>query len=433
MVKSETKIDPLIFILFVLWVVAMGGALYDFDSHSLRFNSIQSCILPVSLVVFVIASHFKVQNVKNYVAVIGVLIIWQCLLIYKYGGYNFLIGRFYDVTFAFILIRALGLKRMFYYYEVTVAKLSYLSLIIWIPIALFPSLRQALASFSLPYNQATTIVASWGVFGISNSENLGILRNLGFAWEPGRFASLVVLALLIHLYRTRFKLFEKNFWPLFLALLSSLSTTGYMAFFICIFGWFLNVKKSLSVQKYILLIAFAVFLLFSPFMLEKMIEISNTDTFLTDEAADYYGSIDFTYIPQRSEGLFLEWLNILNSPLVGYGDNVSYSFVQDKIFPQLKIFLSNGILQIIAMLGIPLSLLFYYALFKSSMYVSRIYGIKGKYILFFLICAINISYNFFFEPFVIAIVLYCIFLSEADKRLVFNTNNTQECKNTLRR
>lgn len=419
---EDIKIKPSILAIYIVWLVAMGGALDEFNSHSLQFNSTQACILPLLFLAFISISKFKFQDFKNYWFVFGVLMIWQLMLIFKFGHYDFLIGRIYDITFAFVLVRSLGLKKMLLYYEIAVTKLCYLSLILWLPIVLFPSLQNLLIPFSFPINHTGTIVASWGVFGISNSENLGIIRNLGFAWEPGRFASFVVLALLVHLFRTRFQLFQKNFWPLLLALLSSLSTTGYMAFVVCILGYYLNAKKTASSQilKYLLLIGFVCIFILSPFMLDKIQHFSDANSFITDDAADYYGKNGIAYVPQRSEGLYWEWLNILHDPIVGYGDNAYKSFVQTVLFPQVEIKLSNGLLQIVSMLGIPLSVLFYLILYRSSSYISSFYMVKGKYILFFLICAINVSYNFFFEPFVIAIVLYSLFMPKNDKQLIFN-------------
>ena len=419
---ENVKIRPFVLMVFIIWLVAMGGALEGFNSHSLQINSVQNCILPIVFIFFVIISKFKLHNLKKYWQVFGVLMIWQLMLILKFGHYDFLVGRLYDITFAFVLVRSLGLKKMFLYYEVAVTKLCYLSLIFWIPIVLFPSLKDLLISFSLPINRTGTIVASWGVFGISNSENLGILRNLGFAWEPGRFASFVVLALLIHLFRNRFQLFEKNFWPLLLALFSSLATTGYMAFIICLLGYYMNAKKTSSSQvlKFLLPICFICLFVSSPFMLDKIQSVSNTNTFITDDAANYYGEKDIAYVPQRSEGLFWEWQNILHDPIIGYGDNASYSFVQTVLFPQVVIKLSNGLLQIVSMLGIPLALLFYWSLYKSSSYISKFYNIKGSYLMFLIICAINVSYNFFYEPFIISVVLYSLFLSNTDKERILH-------------
>ena len=188
------KLNPILLVFFMVWIVAMGGALLDFNSHALRLNNIQSCILPVCFLFFWVLLRFRPQDMKPYWSIVCCLLLWQVALIVKFGSYDFLIGRFYDITFAFVLVRALGLRKMLYYYEVAVAKLSLLGLCLWILVQVIPMLQKALVGFSLPINETGTQVASWGIVGISNSENVGILRNLGFAWEPGRYASFVVLA-----------------------------------------------------------------------------------------------------------------------------------------------------------------------------------------------------------------------------------------------
>lgn len=410
-------IDKRLFFCFVIWFIAMGSALADFNSHSLRPNGINAIILPLVLLYFIRITKFKFYKIAPLLLAFGILFLWQMLLIYKYGSYNILIGRTYDVLFSFIVIRAIGLRRFCFYFEAVVAKLCIVSLILWILIVLFPFIIQPLCGLSFPINQTGTQIAHWGIVGISNSENLGLIRNLGFAWEPGRFSSIVCIALMLHLFRQQFQLFKPNFWPLILGILTSLSSTGYMTLIACIIGYYYNAQKDASsvMIKNILVIGFVLMVVSSPFLLDKMTEISDPDTFLTEGAADYYSKNDIGYVPQRAEGLYLDYLNIIDSPLFGYGDDVTYSYICRVVFPSLKISLSDGLLQIIAMMGIPLGLLFYFSLWKSSELFSRMYNIKGKFLLFMVICLVNVSYNFFYEPLFVCMVLYCLFLPDSDK------------------
>ena len=48
-IYSET-IDKRLFICFVFWFIAMGGALAGFNSHSLRLNGLNEVILPFILI-----------------------------------------------------------------------------------------------------------------------------------------------------------------------------------------------------------------------------------------------------------------------------------------------------------------------------------------------------------------------------------------------
>ncbi len=413
------SMDKRILFVFIIFCIAMGGAIEGFNSNSVHLNSFVESILPLSLLYLIVITKYSFVITRGFVYVIIGLLAWQIGLIIYYGGYSILLGRFYGVFASYILLTSLGIRRFLYYMETAVAKLALISIILWIPIALYPDIRNILIPFSLPINETGTICASWGVFGIAspNTDSASILiRNVGFAWEPGRFSCIVVLALLINLFRNNFMLGRRNFWPLFLALLSSQSTTGYMTFIVCILCFFKSKHRSNStvLLKLFVSIGFLALFFLSPFMYDKIESLLNVDTFITQDAVNYYGSIGKSYVPQRVEALFLDFLNIFHSPIIGYGDDTSYSYVQKYLYSQMRIDLSDGLLQIIAMLGIPLGLLFYMLLYRSSRIISRSFNVKGSYWFFLLICLINVSYNFFYEPFILVFVFCCLFNSDEE-------------------
>lgn len=413
--KRGFKIDNRVLIVFVVQLIAAGESIEGFTPHALRFRSFWECIIPIIMVYYLLISNIRFRSIKPLVTIIGIILFWQILLIFRYGSYPILIGRIYDVLFAFIFIRSLGIEKFFFYFERSVAILSVIGLLLWLPIALFPEIRGVYEQFCFyKPNSSRTFLGTFGFFAFAGygTEHEGVLiRNLGFAREPGLYSCFLVLAFLIHLIRNRFKLFKKNFWPLFLGILTSQSTTGYMSLFICFLGFFLNAKNSTTNKKIklFLIIISITTLIYSPFMIEKMTKIVDSENFLTESAANYYAKIDKVYVPQRAEGLFLEALNIIDSPWVGYGDNPDYSYVKKVLFPNSEIVLSNGILQIFSMMGIPLALLLYYITYRSSSLIIYQYNLKGGFLLFSLICMVNVSYNFFFNPFFVTISLYYLY------------------------
>ena len=145
-------------------------------------------------------------------------------------------------------------------------------------------------------------------------------------------------------------------------------------------------------------------------MYDKMLKVFDSENFITENAYLYYAKENIQYVPQRWEGLVYDFLNIMYSPYIGYGDNNLYSYISAELFFGLDIDLVNGLVQIIAMLGIPLGILFYIIMYHSSMMLSFIYNYKGKYLFFMLLCAVNVSYNFFFEPIIIAFVSSSYFI-----------------------
>lgn len=411
------KTDYRLLFFFVILLVAMGAAVEGFMSHSVKMNNLLNLILPSTIVFFLMLYRVPLNNLKKIWFVISILTIEQILIFLKWDFNNILIGRYYDVLVSFIILQVLGIKKFFYYLETAVVFLTKISLAFWGVVVLIPWLHDFLKPYSFPIGFVATCDFTLGFVGLANKDidTQGIvLRNLGFAWEPGRFSSILVLVLLIHLFRNQFKLFQKNFWTLILGILSTQSSTGYLTLFVCIIGITINrdVNVYSKLMKYIMGLGFVILFVASPLMHEKLDQVFNQDDWMNEKKAMFI--MEGKYIPQRIEGLYLEMLNIVDNPLVGYGDDKELSYVCSKLFPYLDISLSNGLLQIIAMLGIPICVLLYIALWKSSSLIADLYNVKGKYLFFLLICMINVSYNFFVEPFVICITLYCVLKSPHD-------------------
>lgn len=83
-------------------------------------------------------------------------------------------------------------------------------------------------------------------------------RNSGFAWEPGGFSAIITILLTIHLVRNRFK-FDKVALIFILSVLSTFSTSGYIALFL-IFIAYSFYKKSLLLLNPFYLIFFIGFI-----------------------------------------------------------------------------------------------------------------------------------------------------------------------------
>ncbi len=352
--NCDQKIDNRLLFIFIIMIIALGGAIEGFNSHSLRFNNLWNLIIPVISIYYLYVVRIKLGSILPLIVALVIVLIWQIALYYKFDGYNVLAGRIYDVLFAFIIIRTLGIKKFFFYIETSVVKLTRISLFLWIIIVILPSIRDLLSLYSLPIYSVNTCGGTWGFWGFASKLREGegvIIRNMGFAWEPGRFSSILVITFLIHLFRNRFMLFKKNFWVLLLGILSTQSTTGYLTFGVCLYGLFMNnngkrYKKALS---YGILGGFIGLFLLAPFMLDKIKYVFSEESFIQQGAANWFIEQGKVYVPQRWEGLYLEFMNIQDSPWIGYGDDKSYSYVRNVLFPKLDIRLSNGLLQIIAM------------------------------------------------------------------------------------
>lgn len=103
------------------------------------------------------------------------------------------------------------------------------------------------------------------------------IRNSGFSWEPGAFGFFLCIGLLLHLLINNFK-FDKSARWLTLAIITTLSTTSYIALLLIVFLYYRarGVKiATLTVLLVPILILLAVQL---PFLFNKITYIYNKDS-----------------------------------------------------------------------------------------------------------------------------------------------------------
>ena len=421
---KEGEVNGLLLSLMIIWLVALGFSIDGFMSYKVKMDTLASCVLPISFLVLVRFFSADLKNIHHLWIAYIIIAILQIFTFYKWGWGNILISRFYALAVCFLFASTIGIKSFLYHFESAVVLLTKISIILVIIVELFPFVHNLLTNITFPPNGSVDFTI--GIVGITKDE-LGsnmydngflIRRNTGFAWEPGRFAATIVVALLINLYRNKFQLFKKNFLILVIGLLSTQSTTGLFAALVCVVGYYIN-NKSVNKKKVSPIIKFTViggliaFIFLSPFMVPKLQKIMNRDNWL--DVNNTTVQMEDHWTPQRIEGLFLESLNIADSPVVGYGEKVELSYVRRVLFPYLEIFLSNGLLSIIASLGIPVAFFFYLCLWKSSKMLSELYQVKGEYLFFILLCMINVSYDLFKEPLIMYMSLSSFFINSKDQ------------------
>lgn len=106
--------------------------------------------------------------------------------------------------------------------------LAIMSLVFFIPYWLGLDLSSLLAPISIPLRPGDINI---GLHNFTHEYNESMIRNRGFFWEPGAFAGYLILALLFTLKNVE-QVPRRYFFVLIAALLSTQSTTGYLAFFV---------------------------------------------------------------------------------------------------------------------------------------------------------------------------------------------------------
>lgn len=237
-------------------------------------------------------------------------------------------------------------------------------------------------------------------------DNSILPRNCGFAWEPGGYAVYLCLAIFIN--RFMLKTADNrnlHFWILTLALLSTQSTTGYLIFIIIILTQVLqkNIKTIILLIPFILILL--IVFLSLPFITDKIteliIEATNTEIIVEQSIGANY-----TTTPQRFASFVIAIRDFLNNPILGYGGHLEarwFSKLHADIAP------ISGLGNLLAQYGLVGFIFFIVTLYGSSVYFSKHFNYKGKFLLTVIMLFVSISYSILFVPLVMCFYLYSLF------------------------
>ncbi|HEX2967689.1 MAG TPA: O-antigen ligase family protein [Bacteroidales bacterium] len=233
-----------------------------------------------------------------------------------------------------------------------------------------------------------------------------ISRNCGFAWEPGSYSSYLALGIFINLFLAeKNKSTQNRFWVLLLAILSTMSTTGYVLLAIIMVFYLMN----RDFRKVVLLFpvaALALILFFSlPFMKDKIVELVKEPESL-DEMVYQAAGRERNITPQRFSSLIITLIDFKNNPFLGIAAHASESWVEQAGSSISPI---SGIGNLMAQFGLAGLIPFLIFSVRSSILFSRYFKYRGKFLLFLIIIGISISYTIIFIPFIMCFWLFSLF------------------------
>jgi hypothetical protein len=410
--------------LYFFMIVIYAGMASPFTENMIYYTDQPlGFIIPVFMTIILLIRNPVSFYDTTFLLIIMVITVWQLLqyikTFYFNASYTFFI--YYAIFIAYIIIKVF--HDMFYLYERIVIQLSLIAILGWLAMIIAPSfMAQLIDAIKLPQSENEILKGNILLFSmtdpvyyVNQGQILGLARNAGFSWEPGRYATMVVIALFFNMARTRFQ-FGKNisFWILLIALITTQSTTGFVTFSILLLFFLINQKNVSKIFYLVLIVPFVLTIYNLPFVGEKI----NTLADIEDQRAKSLNDMeirqdDGTYVPQRFDGLAFEFLNILDAPILGYGLSTDNSYVSKNIYQ--KIGLSNGVFKVFARFGLIIGGLFYFLLYKSSKYIISLYNLKGGIIYMLIFVFISISYDFTLVPFFLSSVMFYLF---SDKRLI---------------
>ena len=348
---------------------------------------------------------------------VGIMLCWAvavCQKMHDFSSSNlsFYLFLVYAIIIAFIHVRVYG-RHLFPIYEHIMVVFSAISLVLWGISVLSPSVNGLFLRFP-ETSSGNNVLYLFNWMDPMKGQIYGsLIRNAGCSWEPGRFAIMLIPAIIVNLSREGIK-FRGNgrIIILLLALASTISTTGYSVVLL-IYALFqfkrINVK---SIASLIITIPLAIYIFSLDFMGEKiqdrvhfegltnerMHDINYNEQMYGDE---YIGSLD------RFESAYFEWINFQQKPLLGYGRNTDHSWFCQEILENLS--LTGGLVKIISQYGINIGMFLYALLFYSSYRISMTFNHQQRVIFAVALIASSISYPVFSIPVFTAFWLYGLF------------------------
>lgn len=384
--RSTYWIKYLFMFLMVMWVARTT----PLTSFKIGENPILTPIY-IGILIYYFFKYCKATS-KPLLLFLTIFGLWYMCICFKYGGIQNINFTFiYSIIIVHIAFNIFRYDEFAFFYEDIIVKLSLISLVVWGLANLFPStvpnfMHQIAVFEDHPPTETNSIIV-----GLGSQISMGIRRNIGFTWEPGRFSCFIILAIFFNLIRQNFAIRNnKNFFILLITLLSTLSTTGYSVFGIIILFYILNTTVSSKFATILLTIIILPSIVGLAFMGEKIEKLFDIEAEISAINYSFNYGVDVV-CPQRIVGLHFEFMNFIHDFWFGYNKEAN-SYINHTLFNGVIVTSTQGLIP--SKNGILMGAFFYFWLWQSSLLLSKTFCYKGKYIFMFLFMMINISYDF---------------------------------------
>lgn len=382
------------FFLVLLLIISSGSA------NKISYGAGVTTIIGLLLLsyVFFIKRGKKLSNLVIPLAVVFVFLLGY---LYKYNTFDLgFLARFFSyVTIPYCVLLLVGKKRFFTIYVRVMVFLVITAFPFYVyqlidPFGLFNLLKPIETFFGLG-KFAGTVDAGAGVnyvnviFYTVNTLYPDIFhRSLGFAFEPGFYSIFIVLAIFFNIVINN-RILNIAGAILILGLITTFSTTGFLAFFIVLIYYFYKGSR-IKYSKY-----------FLPILIPFLIFVFINTSFLSQKIIDAYqglGQLNLTeigYNQRFTAGRFLGFkvglYNFQLNPLIGFGDYGDGEYFKKTFNSNVGII--NGIANYLATLG-GLGVLFLLIAFKKTYRQLRL--LYGNITVPLSILLLTVSFSFAF-------------------------------------
>lgn len=416
----NSKIKKSEYFLVLLLILFSSNSNPIFRDEPVRYS-----IIPIIIAFFFYAKNFIVNRGvklgKNSSSVYIVLILYIIAYLIKYSGdfdpgFSYRIFKY--ITLSFLIVQVVGYK-FFKVYENIIFVLALISIPLFLLEATVYNLLFSVMNIIQSILHIPKLVQKEYVniliFTINRGSEVGNLRNCGFAWEPGGYANFLILAIIINLAANKFNLKNKRFIVLLVALLTTFSTTGFLALFFLTIWYLANVNfvKTLLLMPAVVLVFTYISTL--PFMSEKIFgyyENASKDLRTTIFLAKATGA---SYSLGRFAGMLMTWKDYKEHPIIGYGGHGELTFSSKW---KIEVYSVNGLGKWAAQFGTIGLLLFIFTWLKSLSNLSVLYDFKKPAVIFGAILVLAFSFNLIQSGLFFAFQLSFLYLPAYETKLI---------------
>jgi hypothetical protein len=321
-------------------------------------------------------------------------------IIYNSFPIKTFLGEYLRIIFAALAIGILG-DVFFDRFIRFVYVFAVISLCFYIPCILFKGLIPVLTSFAghfrvpfassmyTPYSKSVTLI----VFNLNQIE---LYRNSGFYWEPGTHGGFLILALFLNLFYRKEKWNSRYNCIFYICILTTLSTTTYLALFFVIIIYLKNFvlqRPLLSMFTLLIIVSLSLVLYnkldFLNNKINKQIEYSNKG------------------VPgeSRFNSFLADVQQLTDHPMIGTGRNIEMKFGKNfyNLDPR-SIHRNNGLGVLLGTYGIPFFIFFFFLTWKTFYLILQ--SKTNAWTAILLLWIIGFSEDYFFKSFFIALAIY---------------------------
>lgn len=388
-------------LLFIL--IAQSSIPFFFGNEYLIAGFIYSFILFLSIN----------KSVDKYIILYSAIFVSLFILHFFFADdfvSSLMVGYVIRIFFAYFTIRVIGVD--FGKYVVNIIYFfAVVSFFFYVPLSLFPGLQNI--TTSLYYN----VFKGLEVYPDNFRINIILYtpdywlnwippRNAGPFWEPGGFATFLVVAIILNFYETK-KMFDKKNIIFVIALLTTFSTAAYILLSLILVLFFLSKRNFRSIA---IALPFIIFLSYFgyyqiPFLQEK-IESQYTEFSLYSNAYSERTRLASTYYDIQA---------IMKNPIIGKGRVERDEFERDV----------NGFTALVKQFGLIGFFTYFGFIFISLKKKAIVQNLSNEWIFYsVIILAVNgLSQSIFGKPFFISLAFIYATLPFVKNKINYKYND----------